>query len=127
MAVQVSAAQGLPYLEFMILVRRYLVGTLNEGSPRRKGGQLVSAAASYQGLFLVRPAILKGFSWVSSVTAGKCRCSILTQTATVSFHFRINTSLAIVVEQIINKYIKKYTQPYGKSTVLSGMSHHAAG
>jgi len=71
MALQVSAAQGLPYFEFMILVGRYLIGTLNEGSPRRKGGQLVSAAASYQGLSLVRLAILKGFSWISSVTPGK--------------------------------------------------------
>lgn len=98
MALQVSAAQGLPYFEFMILVGRYLIGTLNEGSPRRKGGQLVSAAASYQGLSLVRLAILKGFSWISSVTPGKCRGSTLTQTTTVSFHFRINLSLATVVE-----------------------------
>jgi hypothetical protein len=93
----------------MILVGRYLIGTLKEGSPRRKGGKLVSTAASYQGLFLVRPAILKGFSWVSSVTPGKCRGSTLTQTTTVSFHFCINMSLASVVEQTINKYIKKYT------------------
>jgi hypothetical protein len=57
-------------------------GTLNEGSPRRKGGQLVSPAASYQGLSLVRPAILKGFSWISPVTPGKCRGSTLTQTVT---------------------------------------------
>jgi len=102
MVLQVIAAQGLPYFEFMILVGGYLIGTLNEGSPGRKGGQLVSAAASCQGL-LVRPAILKGVSLIFPVTPGKYRVSTLTQTTTVSFHFRINLSLASVVEQIINK------------------------
>lgn len=106
MALQVSAAQGLPYFEFIILVGRYLIVTSNEGSPRRKGGQMVSAAASYQGL-LFRLAILKGVSLISPVTAGKCRGNTLTQTTKVSFHFRINLSLVGVVEQIINKYIHK--------------------
>jgi len=102
MVLQVIAAQGLPYFEFMILVGRYLIGTLNEGSPRRKGGQLMSAVASYQGL-LFRPAILKGVSLIFPVTPRKCRGRTLTQTTTVSFHFHINLSQASVVEQSINK------------------------
>jgi hypothetical protein len=49
MALQISAAQGLLFFEFMILAS--LVATFYEESPRREAGQLMRAPASYQGLF----------------------------------------------------------------------------